>query len=107
MAMTEATGTGDVKALADPKLPISAELRAALLTGHRAVASGSAGAKAEAVQTLLALPEGQQNKVVAWLLADLGADNEAFQVARRIAITDGGERWPIRASPRLRNNSAF
>ena len=91
MAMTEATGTGDVKALADPKLPISAELRAALLTGHRAVASGSAGAKAEAVQTLLALPEGQQNKVVAWLLADLGADNEAFQVARRIAITDGGD----------------
>ena len=67
--------------LRDPKLPISAELRAALLKGYRAVKSGNAGAKAQAVQALLALPEDQQNKAVARLLADLGADHEAFRIA--------------------------
>ena len=87
MAMTEATGIGDVKALADPKLPICA----ALLKGHSAMASGNAGAKAEAVQALIALPEDQQNKSAAWLLADLGANREAFQVARRLVTAQDGD----------------
>lgn len=91
MAMAKATGTGDIKALADPKLPISAELRAALLKGHRAMASGNAGAKAEAVQTLLALPEDQQSKSAAWLLADLGANHEAFALARRLVTAQNGD----------------
>ena len=60
-----------------PKLPISADLRTALLKGYRAVASRDAGAKAQAVQALLALPEDQQNDAVARLLADLGANHEA------------------------------
>jgi hypothetical protein len=71
----------------DPKLPIAADLRTALLKGYRAVASQNAGAKAQAVQTLLALPEDQQNDAVARLLADLGADHEAFQIAARVATT--------------------
>ena len=66
-------------------LPISAELRAALVKGYRALASRDSGAKAQAVQALLALPEDQQRDAVARLLADLGANHEAFQIAARIA----------------------
>ena len=44
-------------------------------------------AKAQAVQALLALPEDQQRDAVARLLADLGANHEAFQIASRIATT--------------------
>src|SRR6185503_1663605 len=83
----KATRTGDAEALRDPDLPISAERRAALQKGYGAVASGDAGAKAEAVQTLLALPEGQQGDTAARLLANLGATHEAFQVAARLATT--------------------
>jgi tetratricopeptide (TPR) repeat protein len=78
---------GDINLLLDPALPISAELRAALLQGHRALASRDSRAKAQAVQALLALPEGQQKDAVATLLADLGANHEAFQIATRIATT--------------------
>ena len=85
--MYKATQIGDIDLLLDPTLPISAELRAALLKGYRARASGDAGAKAQAVQALLALPEDQQTDAVARLLADLGADHEAFQIAARIATT--------------------
>ncbi|HET7085494.1 MAG TPA: TIR domain-containing protein [Rhizomicrobium sp.] len=81
----KATRTGDAEALRDPDLPIAAELRAALQKAYRAVASGDAGAKAEAVQTLLALPQDQQGDAVARLLANLGAAHEAFQVAARLA----------------------
>ena len=77
---------GDVKPLLDPKL--SAELRPALLMGYRAVASGNAGAKAQAVQTLVALPQDQQNEDVARLLADLGANHAAFQISARLAIQE-------------------
>jgi hypothetical protein len=87
VAMDKATQIGDVELLLDPTLPISAELRAALLKGHRARASSDSGAKAQAVETLLALPEVQQTDAVARLLADLGADREAFQIAARIATT--------------------
>jgi tetratricopeptide (TPR) repeat protein len=94
IAKTRAAETGDVNALADPKLPIVEERRAALLKGYRALASrNDAGAKAQAVRALVALPGDQQDKVVVWLLADLGAEHEAFQVARRIATDWGGGPW--------------
>jgi hypothetical protein len=66
---------------------MSAELRAGLLSGYRARESSDSGAKAQAVQALLALTEAQQTDAVAKLLADLGADHEAFQIGARIATT--------------------
>jgi DNA-binding winged helix-turn-helix (wHTH) protein/tetratricopeptide (TPR) repeat protein len=87
LAMEKATQIGDINLLLDPTLPISAELRAALLKGHRARTSRDSGAKAQAVEALLALTEVQQTKAVARLLADLGEDREAFQIAARIATT--------------------
>jgi len=86
--VSKATRTGDAEALRDPDLPISAELRTALQKAYGAVASGDAGAKAEAVQTLLALPENQQGGTVARLIAKLGATHEAFQVTARLAARD-------------------
>ncbi len=88
LMVNKATATGDAEALRDPDLPISAELRTALQKAYDAVASGNAGAKAEAVQTLLALPERQQGGTVARLLANLGAAHEAFQVATRVAARE-------------------
>jgi len=88
IAVSKATETADIQSLLDPKLPISADLRSALLKGYRAMASGDAGAKTQAVQTLLALPEDQRKTAVAKLLAALGADHEAFQIARRLAAQD-------------------
>lgn len=85
IAVFEASATGNVKDLLDPKLPLPPQLRSALLNGHRAVASPNAGARAQAVQSLLALPEDQQNGAVAILLAELGADHEAFEIAARLA----------------------
>jgi tetratricopeptide (TPR) repeat protein len=86
IAMYEATLTGDVSGLLDPKLPMSAERRTTFLKGFRAVASRDAGAKAEAVQALLALPEDQQTDAVANLLAELGASHAAFGIASRLAV---------------------
>ncbi|MGH8062287.1 MAG: TIR domain-containing protein [Pseudoxanthomonas sp.] len=83
----KAIDTRDTALLADPALPIPTELRAALLKGYHAVASGDPAAKAQAVQALLALEESQQWEAVPKLLADLGANHEAFQVASRIATT--------------------
>ena len=83
----KAVDTRDTDLLADPALPIPAEVRAALLQGYRALASADPGAKAQAVQALLALPEDQQWDAVARLLGDLGANHEAFQIASRIATT--------------------
>jgi tetratricopeptide (TPR) repeat protein len=88
IAVYEASATGDIKPLLDPTSPISAERRTALLKGYRAVTSGISGAKTQAVQTLLALPENQQNDAVARLLADLGADHEALQIAARLATVE-------------------
>jgi DNA-binding winged helix-turn-helix (wHTH) protein/tetratricopeptide (TPR) repeat protein len=87
LAANKATLIGDIDLLLDPTLPLSDELRAALVQGHRARVSGDAGARTQAVAALLALPEGQQIEAVAKLLAELGADHEAFQVAARIATT--------------------
>ena len=88
IAVFKATATGDIKALLDPKLPLPAELSTALVTGYRAVESGNAGAKAQAVQALLALPEDQQSGAVARLLADLGATHDAFRIASRLAAQE-------------------
>jgi DNA-binding winged helix-turn-helix (wHTH) protein/tetratricopeptide (TPR) repeat protein len=89
LVMRKATAMGDINLLLDPTLPISAELRAALLQGYRALASRISDAKAQAVQALLALPENQQSDAVARLLADLGANHEAFQIATRLVVTKG------------------
>jgi DNA-binding winged helix-turn-helix (wHTH) protein/tetratricopeptide (TPR) repeat protein len=82
-----ATQLADIDLLLDPTLPISAELRAALLKGLRARESGDAAAKAQAVAALLALPENLQAGTVARVLGDLGAYREAFRIAARIATT--------------------
>jgi DNA-binding winged helix-turn-helix (wHTH) protein/tetratricopeptide (TPR) repeat protein len=87
VAIDKATQLGDLDLLLDPTLPISAELRAALLQGHRARASSDPGAKTQAVEALLALTEGQQTDAVARLLADLGAEREAFRIAARISTS--------------------
>lgn len=87
LAMDKAVGTRDIDLLLDPALSISAELRAALLKGYRALTSRDSAAKAQAVEALLALPEDQQREAVARLLADLGANHEAFKIAARVATT--------------------
>ena len=46
IAVSEATDTGEINMLIDPKLPMSAGLRAALLKGYQVVASRNAEAKA-------------------------------------------------------------
>ena len=85
IAIYEASLTGNLSSLSDPKLPLPPQLRTALLKGHRAVASQNAGEKAEAVQRLLELPKEDQDPAVARLLAELGADREAFEIAARLA----------------------
>jgi tetratricopeptide (TPR) repeat protein len=84
----KATETNDINLLLDPTSSIPAELRAALLNGDRAVASRDSGARTQAIQALLALPEDQKYEPVARLLADLGANHEAFLIATRIANKD-------------------
>jgi tetratricopeptide (TPR) repeat protein len=86
-AINKATEIGDINLLLDPTLPIAAETRTALLKGYRARASRDSAAQTQAVQALLALPEEQQGEAVAKLLADLGANHEAFRIATRIATT--------------------
>jgi DNA-binding winged helix-turn-helix (wHTH) protein/tetratricopeptide (TPR) repeat protein len=106
IAIQKATQIADIDLLLDPTLPISAELRAALLQGIRARASGDSAAKAQAVNALLALPETQQTDAVARVLGDLGADREAFQIAARIATTKEYPGPSIFWDPRLRGSLA-
>jgi tetratricopeptide (TPR) repeat protein len=87
LMLYKAIATKDINLLTDPALPISPEKRAALLQGYRALASADSAARAQAVQALLALAENQKGDSVARLLADLGANHEAFQIATRIATT--------------------
>jgi tetratricopeptide (TPR) repeat protein len=87
IAFDKATQMGDTDLLQDPALPVSGELRTALLKGYRARASSDSTTRAQAVETLLALPEDQQSDAVARLLADLGAHHQAFLVAARIAAS--------------------
>jgi tetratricopeptide (TPR) repeat protein len=88
IAYSEAAASGDQRALLNPKLPISAALRSALIQGYGALASGDAAAKARAVQSLTALPAEEQDDRVAHLLGALGANHEALEVAARWAEAD-------------------
>jgi tetratricopeptide (TPR) repeat protein len=85
IAAWKATGTGDVQALADPKLAIPEKSRIALLKGYRVIESREPGAKVDAVRALLALPADQQDDGVARLLAQLGANHQAFELAKQLA----------------------
>jgi hypothetical protein len=87
LTMQKAIAMGDIGLLPDPTLPVPAELRAALLGGHRAKTSRDSGARATAIGALLALPENLQGAGVAKLLAELGATPEAFRIAARVATT--------------------
>lgn len=87
LASYKATEIGDINLLLDPNLSFPAEVRTALVKGYRALASDDSGAKTQAIQALLALTEDQQSEAVARLLAELGANHEAFQIATRVAAT--------------------
>jgi tetratricopeptide (TPR) repeat protein len=102
ITLDKATATGDISVLLDPVLSMPAEQSTAMVTGYRAVDSGNAGAKAQAVQALLALPENQQYYTIAWLLADLGAVREAFRVASRL-VTRGNSAPSIFWHPSMRS----
>lgn len=84
VTMVVSVETGDyaagIKALGNPKLRMPELTRTALLSAFQAVASGDAGAKAQAVKTLVALPDGQKSDVVVRTLAILGAPNEALEL---------------------------
>ena len=67
-------------ALANPNLRIPAEQRAALITAFRAMSSGNAVAKSQAVEALSALPDDQKSPGVIKTLAALGASNDALQL---------------------------
>ena len=82
--IAEAEETGDLKALSNPKLPIAIERRSALIAAYRAVSSPQPGAKTQAVRALLALPEDDHDRIVARLLAILGAPQEAFQITQSL-----------------------
>ncbi len=85
IAMYEATATGDTKGLLDPKLPLSPQQRSAFVEGNRAAVSGNTAAKAQAVKSLLELPDNQQGQAAVRLLADLGATRDAFRIGARLA----------------------
>src|SRR3546814_21104755 len=53
-----------------------------MLSGYQALASGNAQAKTKAIRTLIALPGDKQGETVATMLAALGANREALEVAR-------------------------
>ncbi|MBA3669631.1 MAG: hypothetical protein H0W71_06145 [Sphingomonas sp.] len=90
ISLTKALATHDTGPLLDPKVSMQPEQRAALLGGYRAVATRNDGARVQAVQALLALPQEQQNNAVARLLGDLGANHQAFQLAARLATGSSG-----------------
>ena len=85
VAVTEGVETGDyaaaMTALRSPQFQIPDESRAALFSGYEALTSGAPQAKTKAVEALLALPKTQGSEAVAPLLAALGANRDALQVA--------------------------
>jgi len=85
VAVTEGTETGDYEAamaaLGNPHFQIPKESRAALFSGYEALASGDSQAKVKAIRELLALPKDKQSETVATMLAALGANHDALQVA--------------------------
>lgn len=93
MAAVDATENGDysagLKALADPNLPLPEEQRAAVTNSYRAMISGDPTAKAQAVKSLLALPDDEKNYLVVRTLAALGANHESMQ----LFVKGVGSRW--------------
>jgi DNA-binding winged helix-turn-helix (wHTH) protein/tetratricopeptide (TPR) repeat protein len=85
VAVSEGTETGDyaaaMTALRSPKFQIPDESRAVLISGYEALASGAPQAKMKAIQGLVALPKDRQGDTVATMLAALGANREALQLA--------------------------
>ncbi|MCL6740726.1 TIR domain-containing protein [Sphingomonas sp. RB56-2] len=76
--------TGDyaaaLTALQSPKLDLPGPMKAALRTGFQAMVSGNSANKAQAVQTLMALPPDMKRRRVTTLLGALGAKREALQL---------------------------
>jgi len=88
IALSAASKTGDIAPLLDPDAPIPAERRAALLAGTRAMTSGDASAKAQAIKLLVGLSPGQQNEGVVRLLAQLGENHAALEIGAKLAAQD-------------------
>jgi tetratricopeptide (TPR) repeat protein len=88
LAAVEATLSGNyaagIKALRNPKIEIPGELRAALLAGYEAMASGNPAAKAAAAKTLMALPPAKRGGVVVATLGALGANREVIQTVAAV-----------------------
>jgi DNA-binding winged helix-turn-helix (wHTH) protein/tetratricopeptide (TPR) repeat protein len=87
VAVNQGIETGDyaaaMTALRSPQVQLSADSRAALLSGYETVASDDTQAKRLAIQKLLALPKHEQSNIVINLLAALGATREALQLSAR------------------------
>ena len=85
IAIAEGTETGDyaaaIAALRNPQLQMPEETRAALLSGYQALASGGPQAKTKAITLMISLPADKRSNTVATLLAALGANHQALQVA--------------------------
>ena len=92
-AAVDATENGNyaagIKALSNPKLPFPDKQRAAVLAGYRAMESADGAAKAQAVKSLLALPDDQDNFMVMRTLAALGATHDALA----LFVKGLGSRW--------------
>ena len=115
---TRPSSTRDTRLLADPTLPIPAELRAALLKGYRALASGDPAAKAQAVQALLALHEepaggcgreaARRSRREPRRFPDREPDRDDAGISGPIAVLGSKparQPWTIRASRRSPRNS--
>jgi len=85
VAVSEGVENGDyaaaMTALRSPQFQVPKESRDALLSGYEALTTAAPPAKKKAVQALLALPKSQQSETVATMLAALGANHEALQIA--------------------------
>jgi hypothetical protein len=101
ISVIKAIAMGDFGILHDSKLSMDPAMRAALLGGYRAVESDNAGAKAQAARALVALRPEQRNAAVVWLLADLGATGDAFEIAGR-STTRGNANPSIFWHPSMR-----
>jgi tetratricopeptide (TPR) repeat protein len=87
IAITEGTENDDyataLAALRNPQFKIAGESRAALSSGYEALQSGDVQAKLKAIRLLLGLPTEKRDGNVATMLAALGANSEALEIARK------------------------
>jgi tetratricopeptide (TPR) repeat protein len=114
VAIEYAPETGDyaaaISSLGEKRLDLSPAKRSALLVGFRAMASRASADRPVAVRSLLALPQGEQDLLVARLLGALGANRDALQIIERAALVRSF--WTVSALwyPSLRgalNDPAF